>query len=385
MEEIKTIKKLIVGFTDPGGVVLIPGQMKWFKEKGYITYLMCPNAQRVEEYCINEGCKHINVSIEREISIFKDLMSLFSIFFIMRKIKPDIVNVGTPKMGLLGMLAAKFLGVKRRIYTCRGFRFEHEKGLKRLILIFMERLSGYCSQDIICISPSLRDLAINERIFNPQKCIVINKGSSNGFDLNRFSTKSVNNNHKMQLKKTLRIEQKFVFGTISRLIDRKGIKELYNAFFNINNEYPNTILLIVGSTEKEQISDKKVLVDIKSHPSIIMTGSQKNIPLYLSVMDLFLLPAWWEGFGNVIVQASAMGIAVISTNGTGTKDAVCNGYNGVLVPVKDSKSLYEAMKNLMINDKERKRLGNNGIEWAKNFSNEIIWQGMNELYNRQKR
>ena len=374
------MEKIIVGITAPKSIVLITGQMKWFKEQGYKTYLMCPNDPLVEDYCKNEECEHIPIAIEREIRFIKDLKSLCAIYKSMRKIKPDVVNVGTPKMGFLGMLVAKFLKVKRRIYTCRGFRYEHEKGLKRKILIFMEKLSGFCAQDIICISPSLRELGIKDKVFSPEKCVVINKGSSNGINLSRFSSMAIDKFRIVQLKKELRLEEKFVFGFIGRLVDRKGIKEMYNAFVKVNNEYPYTRLLIVGATELEQIDNKELVADINNHPSIIMTGRQKEIPLYLSVMDIFLLPAWWEGFGNVLIQAAAMGIAVISTTGTGTKDAVCDGFNGILVPIKDTEALYKAMIKLMNNSEERERLSNNGIEWAKNFSNEIIWQGMNDLY-----
>ena len=111
-----------------------------------------------------------------------------------------------------------------------------------------------------------------------------------------------------------------------------------------------------------------------------MPGRTDEVPLFLSVMDVFVLPAWWEGFGNVVVQAAAMGIAVISTFGTGTRDAVSDGYNGILVPVKDIASLTDAMAALYLDSERRLLLGNNGIEWAKNFENEIIWKGMLEIY-----
>jgi len=97
-------------------------------------------------------------------------------------------------------------------------------------------------------------------------------------------------------------------------------------------------------------------------------------------MDVFVLPAWWEGFGNVLVQAAAMGVPVISTTGTGTVDAVSDGYNGTLVPVKDVESLKIAMEKLLIDHELRANYGRNGMEWAKNFDNKIIWEGLEKLY-----
>ena len=128
-------KKLIVGITAPGSVTLIAGQLLYFKTLGYETYLMAPNHHRVIDYCQKEECIHLPLDLEREISPLKDLKALFQVIKHLRNINPDIVNFGTPKISLLGIIAAKLLGVKNRIYTCRGFRFEHESGMKKKILV----------------------------------------------------------------------------------------------------------------------------------------------------------------------------------------------------------------------------------------------------------
>ena len=97
-------------------------------------------------------------------------------------------------------------------------------------------------------------------------------------------------------------------------------------------------------------------------------------------MDVFVLPAWWEGFGNVLVQAAAMGIPVISTTGTGTIDAVSDRFNGILIPVKDKKKLHEAMSKLAEDESLRQQFGANGLVWAKNFNREMIWQELHKIY-----
>ena len=97
-------------------------------------------------------------------------------------------------------------------------------------------------------------------------------------------------------------------------------------------------------------------------------------------MDVFVLPAWWEGFGNVLVQAAAMEVPVISTTGTGSRDAVNDGFNGILVPIKNKDLLEKEMLYLYENPQERKRLGLNGVVWSKNFDKNIIWKGMDKLY-----
>lgn len=374
------MKKLIVGISAEGSVILLEGQLKYFKDAGYQTYLLAPRSERSEAFCEREECILLPIKIEREISVWKDIKSLFQIIAILKSIKPDIVNLGTPKVSLLGMIAARILKVPNRIYTCRGFRFEHEQGIKRSILIYMEKISSSFAHKVICISPSVKEFGLQNRIFDKCKAVVINKGSSNGFDLAKFNPAAVNENELATLKTQLGLGEKFVFGFVGRIVDRKGINELNTAFKRLAEKYNNLHLVIVGGVEDVQITDKSLLDKMRKTPGITFTGPQKNVPLYISLFNVFVLPAWWEGFGNVLVQAAAMGVPVISTTGTGTRDAVADGFNGLLVEPKNTDALYDAMENLYLNTADAKRLGTNGIEWAKNFDSNIIWEGMNEIY-----
>ena len=375
------MKKLIVGITAPGSVILIAGQLRYFKDLGYQTYLMAPNHERVVDYCRNEGCVHLPVDLEREISLLKDLKALYQVIRHLRKVKPDVVNFGTPKVSLLGMIAAKLLGVKNRIYTCRGFRFEHETGMKKAILVGMEKITARFAHKIICISNSVRELGLDNGIFSAAQSLVIHKGSSNGIDLERFNPNQINAADSADLRKQLGYDEShFVFGFVGRLIDRKGIKELYEAFANLYRDNDKLKLLIVGPVEESQISDLSLISNMQQHPGILLVGTQSNVPLYLSVMDVFCLPAWWEGFGNVSVQAAAMGLPVIATDVTGSKDAVSKDYNGLLVMPKSVSALQNAMHLLYQNEEKRQELGRNGVVWATNFDSKIIWNEMDVLY-----
>src|SRR5690606_10298612 len=102
------MKKLIVGITIPGSVGLLEGQLRYFKDQGFETYLMAPKDERSIKYCEQEGCTLLDISIHREISMLNDLKTLFQIIGILRKVKPDIVNFGTPKISLLGLMAARY-------------------------------------------------------------------------------------------------------------------------------------------------------------------------------------------------------------------------------------------------------------------------------------
>lgn len=281
------------------------------------------------------------------------------------------------------MIAGLIVGVKKRIYTCRGFRFEHEKGLIRKILISMEKVTSSLSHKIICISNSVLELGIDNKIFTRAKSLVIHKGSSNGVNLSLFNPEIREYQEvKSNLIEKYNLEESFVFGFLGRVVDRKGINELIEVFIDIYNSNPEVKLLIVGPFEMTQISDKSIVQKINKHPGIINYGRvlQEEVPGFMMVMDVFVLPAWWEGFGNTLVQAAAMGVPVISTTGTGTIDAVSDGCNGILIPVKNKLKLEEAMKKMLNDNKLLKKFGKNGVKWSQNFDREIIWKGIDQIY-----
>ncbi len=373
-------KKIVIGITAPLSIMLLEGQLNYFSEAGYEVYLMAPNSDAVSQFCIEEQAIHLPVDIARDISVFKDIKALFQIIKYLKKIKPDIINAGTPKMGLLGILGTYLTGVKKRIYTCRGFRYEHEKGMKRRILRFMEKLTSRLAHSVICISPSVKELGLADHIFPENKAFVLGKGSSNGINLNRFNRIKIDTEAKEVLIRELGVKNKFIFGFVGRIIDRKGINELYAAFDQLFHRYPNIHLIIVGGINIEQVKNPSLLEKMNRHEGITLTRFQRNVPLYLSLFNVFVLPAWWEGFGNTLIQAAAMDIPVISTNVTGCKDAVSDGFNGILVKSKSADELSKAMEFLLLNQKERERLGKNGNQWARNFDSQIVWQEIKSFY-----
>lgn len=373
--------KLVIGITAPQSVVLMGGQLKYFIEKGYEVYLLAPEEQRTIEFCKKEGATLLPITIKREISPFQDLRSLFQIIKILRKVKPDIVNLGTPKVSLLGMLAARIVGVKKRIYTCRGFRFEHEKGRFKKLLISMEKFTVINANKVLCISQSVRDLGIEHNIFTKEKSRVINKGSSNGVDLNLYNRNYISETKLDELKQKHNLNDKFIFGFLGRIVERKGFEELLDAFERIYENDNNVKLLVVGRAYYDQI-DKATIERAESHPGIEMVGlvGIEETPYYYSLMDVFVLPAYWEGFGNVLIQAAALGLPIIATNVTGCKDAVSDKYNGELIEKKNVNVLYQTMLKFQNNPELMSKYASNGLEWAKSFDPKVIWEGMDELY-----
>lgn len=370
-------KKLILGVTVGGSSRLLDGQAKYFKELGYEVYLISQDHFKEPIFCQKEGIKHLPVKdLVADIHPLKDSKALFQIIKHFRKVKPDIVNVGTAKMGLLGVIAAKLLGVPKVIYTCRGYRFETETGLLKWLLINFDRLIVSLSDHVIFVSPSLKLEAKNYKLPSEGKSTVIGFGSSNGVNIDAFQREQIAKNDREQLIAKYVLENKLVIGFVGRVTEHKGVYELMEAFeklYAVNNKLR---LIMMGHIKCDYTFEQR----FRTHPGVIHIPFQDNVPLYMSLFDIFVLPSWREGFPNVPIQAAAMGLPVIVSNATGCIDSVQDGVNGTIYQVKDSEALYKALKKYIDQPELRWEHGTNGLDWAKQFSQENIWDGIQKVY-----
>ena len=289
-----------------------------------------------------------------------DVVSLFRLCRILRRLQPDVTEFSTPKAGLLGNLAAWMCNVPVRVYMLRGLRLETVTGFKRRILLAAERIASACAHYVVCNSGSLQARASLLGVAPPAKLQLIGSGSSNGVDIERFSPGPE------RIRKSLGIPCGVpVVGFVGRITRDKGIPELIEAFDTILEQIPAARLLLVGWFDQ---SDDAVSADlrqkIESHPRIIHTGYVVDTAPYYRAMEVMVLPTWREGFPNVVLEAAATGIPVITTISTGSRDAVLPEVTGLLIPAGYPEAIAEAVLRLLRNPDDRFRMGRAARVWV---------------------
>ena len=369
-------KKLVLGVTIGGSSRLLDGQAAHFRELGYEVFMISQNHPKEMIYCDKEQITHLPVTIDNEISPLKDFSTLLQILRHFKTVQPDIVNLGTPKMGLLGMMAASILGVKKRIYTCRGLRFETETGFKRRLLILMEKWTVKMAHHVIYVSPSLLKAAQKNDVTDIRKATVIGVGSSNGVNITSYNREKIGDERIADLKAKYNLQNVITIGFVGRITQHKGAYELVEAFENIYDKHPNTRLVMMGHIKCDLDFENR----FRNHPGIIHIPFQDDVPLYMSLFDIFVLPSWREGFPNVPIQAAAMGIPVIVSDATGCVDSVNNNVNGIVFRTKSTSELEISLIKYIENETLRKEHGKEGEQWASNFNNELIWKGLDNIY-----
>ena len=189
------------------------------------------------------------VPMQRGFSIVPDVVALFRLTQVIRRLRPDISNVGTPKAGLLIGIASFLCRVPVRIYTLRGLRLETVGGIRRLMLWITEWIACRSAHVVIAISPSLRRQAIDLHLVREDKVRVLGLGSSNGVDVGRFTPVRPGGR-----STPIPLESSNPPGSASHwLLGRfsvdEGIADLVSAFEVVKKNLPDVYLLLAGEMD----------------------------------------------------------------------------------------------------------------------------------------
>jgi glycosyltransferase involved in cell wall biosynthesis len=325
---------------------LLPGQMKYMKEQGFDVIMVSADGKERAEVIRSEGCEHHIIPMTRKITPFADLRSLWRLYRFFKKEKPDIVHSHTPKAGLLGMLAARMAGVKIRIHTVAGLRFMTSGGFTRTILIKMEKFTAGCATNVWPNSQSLMDYIKKNRLAAPKKLQVIGFGSSNGINLQRYSTSVLQNEKLGEVKQQLQYKEDIIYLLcVGRIVKDKGIDELFTAFDHVYNDKKELRLVLLGSFEDEldPVSENARRI-LKEHPGIIHINWSDKVEYFMHLAAMLVHPSYREGFPNVLLQAGAMNCPVICSRIEGNVDIVDDGQTGLIFEVKDAISLENKLR-----------------------------------------
>ena len=174
----------------------------------------------------------------------------------------------------------------------------------------------------------------------------------NGVDTNVFSPPDKAEKEKARNLFGIKKGQ-IVAGFAGRLSAQKDLKTLIESIQNTPGELK---LLIAGKgPEKEKI--EKAIKDKGLEKKVSILGAVKDMKSFYSSLDIFILPSLFEGLSNSLLEAMSMGLAVIATDASGSRDLVRDGITGILIPKSRPDRLTEAINKLYHDTNLRTRLG----------------------------
>jgi len=167
---------------------------------------------------------------------------------------------------------------------------------------------------------------------------------------------------KNELKRKLCIKNIKLILYAGQLIARKGIDYLLRGYKKLKDEYDDVGLVIVGSGPLKKNIQSICKTENIQDVYFFSFVQQKELPMYYSVADLFVLPSLRETFGLVINEAMACGLPVITTRVAGAKDLISQGENGFIVNEANVDHLYLAMRDIIVNEELARKMGEKSLE-----------------------
>jgi glycosyltransferase involved in cell wall biosynthesis len=318
--------------------------------------------------------------IVRKIAPFRDLIALISLWNLFRREGFDVIHSMSPKAGLLASVAGFLAGVPVRIHWFTGQVWATKRGLMRILLKTMDKITSRCATDLLSDSHSQAKFLTTEKVTSAGKIQVLASGSTCGVDILRFHP-DLETGNKIRAAHGIPDEATIAL-FVGRMQPEKGIRELCAAFLAAAQSCPDLHLMLVGPDEagmKKYIQAELAEVSKNLH----WIGLTDRPEEYMAASDFLVIPSYREGFGSVVIEAAACGIPSIGTNIYGLSDAIIDGETGSLIPVGSAKALEDAILRLSTDAVKRMRMGERALTRVlTHFRQDMLVEALLKYYER---
>lgn len=290
----------------------------------------------------------------RRISPYHDLLAIFELARLYKKLKPDIIHLNSSKASIIGSLATEILALDFRhlttvIYTVHGWVFnEPLSWFHKKLYHFLEKLTARWKDGLILLSEAERRQGAWELGIAERKMTVIPHGVA------RSELMLTKNEARAELERLSEqnLTAKKIVGAIANYYPPKGLDVLIDAVALKKNELEKTCFFLIGDgPERENLTAK-----IISHKltNVFLTGTLPNAARLLPAFDLFVLPSRKEGLPYSLLEALAAGVPVVATNVGGVPSIIKNNSMGRLAPPENPPALGDAILSALKNPNQFK-------------------------------
>jgi glycosyltransferase involved in cell wall biosynthesis len=200
----------------------------------------------------------------------------------------------------------------------------------------------------------------------------------NGIDLQRFTNHRKNND----LRESFGLNgNNKIIGTIGSLTEEKGHIHLIEAARQVTDKYTECRFLIVGDGGQRQFLEEKTS-RLGLSGRVIFTGSRKEVPEILSMLDAFVLPSLKEGLPMALLEAMASKVPVIASKVGAIPKIIEDGINGMLIPPRDPDAIAKAINTMFSDSTSAKEMALKGFEKVRDhFSSKLMYEKYMTVYN----
>lgn len=310
--------------------------------------------------------------ITNEIKPIKNLKALIKTYQYIKKNKFDIVHTHSSVAGIIGRIAAKLAKTPVIIHTVHGWGIRPDfPRWKLFIYITLERLCAKFTHKLIVVSKYNIHKGLKHNIGKKHQYKVI----YSGIDIKKFSKKIDIKKKRQQLK----LNNNPIIGMIGRLDQQKNPLDFVRVIHEVQKTHQKTQFIIVGDGPlRKQTTELIKKLNVKNFHIL---GFRNDIDEILQIIDITCLTSLWEGLPRVFPESMAAGKPIVANNVDGAPEAIIDGKNGFIVPIKRPKVMAKKILFLLNHLKIAENMGENGYKRVNQFSLEKMLNDLDKLYN----
>lgn len=333
----------------------------WAARGHDVTVATLENEKTIE---LESGVEHVTLPLDGlSVGVLKLPMLIVQAVALIRAVdrqNPHLVVSFLPRANLVNVLSAQ-MGPSRPVVISERTVSEalySNGGLRGAIMLWAIRRLYPLADKAVClsdaVSASLVRLGLSdqkvETIYNPQDLRLIRRQAQEGSPLQPGG--------------------RFIV-TVGRLVEQKDYPTMLRAFGRLSGDVDVDLVIIGEGAQRKRLEE--MAADLGIPNRVHFTGWIDNPFPIVAQAELFVSSSAIEGFGNVIVEAMALGLPVVCTDAVGGPSEILeDGEHGFLVPVGDDEALAARVADLLGDQRMRQQYVNRSLERAQDFDVEVI-------------
>ena len=361
--------------------VLYRGQLEYLAEHGFNLTLICGgSAVEINKLRGRNVGSVIDVGLVREPRMLRDVFSLLRLCLHFLTHRYELVVSTTPKALLIASIAACIARQPRRVAFFQGRVYENFSGRRRWFYCLLDRWAVACVNEVLFVSRSLMTEIGKDIPASAEKGGVLASGSGNGVCLQKFSRDAVSNEELTVLRTELGIQSgDFVVLIVGRVCEDKGIAEIADVVQRMSSLDRAVKFVFVGAVEGVYATERLESL-VKAGLAIHVRFTADVVP-YFGLADVHLFLTRREGFGNVAIEAAAMGVPTIAFDVVGVRDSVAEGTTGHRLHAGDIESIVKLLRAWGHDRESTKRLFPEARAWVvQEFAQGYVWENYAKFY-----
>lgn len=373
---LRVISRLNIGGTAIHTILVTEGM----RDSAYQVHLVCGREDTDEgnmmAYAAAHGVEPLVIpELGRSIHLWKDLIALWKIYRLIRRVRPSIVDTHAAKAGTLGRIAARLAGVPVVVHTFHGHVLREYFG-RTVSWAFtqVERCLARWTDLVIMVSRQGREELISLRVVPPERIEYVPLG----LDLQQLQS-GIGDGPGIRGEWGVP-SGGYLVGIVARLVPIKGHKDFINAAAIVAEKRRDVWFAVVGDGKLRRELETMVR-DRNLQGRVIFTGFRNDLENVFDAFDVLALTSYNEGLPVTIIEAMTAGIPVVATEVGGVAELVEEEVTGFLVAPRDVEAIADRILYLLDHPDVAWRMGEEGKRRAvRRFTKDRLVRDMLRIY-----